>query len=324
LITSLNYSRLERSPVVPKPVEFNLLQAIEHSFINSRREVSNIDYRMSVLPGTDPIPEDLIVNADKMMLEQVLDNLLGNAFKYTERGKIVLNYGLVHEQTVFGERTLHVEVADTGVGIDPKLHQHIFEPFVQENNSYTRDFEGAGLGLAICKKLIDLMRGVISVKSNSWGGTTFYFEIPMEVSSPGSAEDELVMRTTINRLFSKPLKVLCVEDNPQNMDFITAIIKSLGGEPYGAKNGLEALELCRRNSYHRILMDLSMPKLDGFETTQRIRSVSGPNKNVPIIALTANLNNGTRTRCMQSGFNEFLTKPVTPEKVLETLESETL
>lgn len=242
---------------------------------------------------------------DGNRLRQVLLNLVGNAIKFTETGSVV-----IHAETVSaGEPVrIRISVRDTGIGIPEESIEKIFSRYQQQDQSTSRRFGGTGLGLAISKQLVELMGGELGVESAVGKGTTFWVEVDLE---PGP-EDTLRVPGgdgASDMLIRHGLRVLLAEDNPTSTMVTEALLKKLKCEVEIAVDGRDALEMARINKYDIIFMDCSMPMMDGFQATKRIRERS-QNQEVPIIALTASSTEGDRQRCLAAGMNDTIGKPV--------------
>jgi len=247
----------------------------------------------------------VLLRGDAARLRQVLDNLLSNAVKFTPSGTVVVRAGLVRG-TEPGP-ILRFEVADTGIGIDAATQGRLFQPFVQADGSAARRYGGAGLGLALCRRVVSAMGGQIGVRSELGQGSTFWFTARL-LSTPGA-------RTAGEARGGG--RVLVVEDNTVNQKVAVAMIESLGYAAEAVGNGLEAVEACSRQTYDAILMDIQMPQMDGFKATAFIREREGLTRHTPIIALTASVTAEDRQRCLSAGMDDYLSKPV-PREALAT------
>ena len=248
-------------------------------------------------------------------LQQVLVNLINNAIKFTKQGHIRVraSSSLVEEKCF----TLCCEVQDTGIGISPSEQKELFSKFSMVDQSYSRAYEGTGLGLAICKSLVSLMGGGIGVESKSGVGSRFFFRIKLSTTSA----DE-VRPCSDKEPFQLPrsdTRILLAEDNPSNQRVIRAILQGHCLQVDLASNGQEAIDAISRLPYDIVLMDISMPYMDGMEATRAIRRLSGTASKVPIVALTAHVLAGDRERFLASGMNDYLTKPIDTDAVLRSI-----
>jgi len=250
---------------------------------------------------------------DSLRLHHMLFQLLDNAVKFTHQGSITLT--IDSHETENGCQ-LDFTISDTGIGIATDTLTNIFESFRQMDGSFSRQYGGLGIGLSLCKAIVDRMGGTISVDSTLHEGTTF--NISMDFKKGNMIEGS----KAINKeclLSGSPL-ILIVEDNPVNQMTLTAIVGKLGGRVETANNGKEAVDLANQKDYDCILMDCQMPILDGFEATKAIRTLGCRNSETHIIAVTANAMSGDRDRCLQAGMDDYIRKPVKKDVVFEKLQ----
>lgn len=262
---------------------------------------------------------DLILG-DKVVLNQILLNLLGNAVKFTEKGVIGVTVKLLKSTLDDNLIITQIEVRDTGIGIKPDKLQTIFESFRQESSETQLKYGGTGLGLSIVKSLVETIEGSVSVKSELGKGSCFTVELPfsrMDEQKGQAAQHDMLDHTELEMK-----RMLIVEDNPVNQIYLSGLLKKWGVLFEVANNGLEALDFIRKYKYDLILMDIRMPEMDGYETTIRIRAdKKNPNNNVPIIALTASALVDEKAKALSVGMNYHLTKPFTPDGLLGLLAS---
>lgn len=265
--------------------------------------------------------EHLLVKGDPVRLKQVLFNLVGNAVKFTEQGNVSVHVSadeISKSDSVKEIYTrLHIDVQDTGVGIEPGKLDKIFEPFEQVDSSVTRKFGGTGLGLTISKKIIDLHGGKINVRSKPGYGTIFSFEIEY----PAATSEEVIKETEttfINyRHALKGVKVLLVEDDRMNRILEQTMLQNLGARVEIAFNGLQAVEKVKEDDFDIILMDVQMPVMSGLDATMKIRKEADPRKpQIPVIAITANVMPRDIEIYRQTGMNDYLIKPFKEAELL--------
>ena len=305
----LELSKIEAGKMELSPKEFNfyeLIKDIENLFA-TRYETKGLDFSIQISKN---LPK--YIKADVQRLRQILINLLGNSLKFTKKGEIKLVIYETHNKIFF-------ELKDSGIGISKENLEKVFKPFVQvKQDSYTE--QGTGLGLAITKELITLMGGNIYVKSEVNVGTQFYFSInyeKVEEKNFVQKNEEKEIIGVKNENFTKT--ILVVDDIKENRDLIVLLLNSYGFKTLQANSGLEALKLYDEEKIDLIFMDILMENLDGLETTKQIRSKEN-GKNIPIIALSANVYDEDKKEALKSGANDFLPKPVEEKDILLILE----
>lgn len=256
------------------------------------------------------------VKADVTIINQILLNLLDNALKFTEHGSVKVS-AMLNAET---EKELSVlfKVADTGIGMTKEETAYVFESFKQANSQTKLKYGGTGLGLSIVKNLVALYGGEVQVESKRGVGTTFILELHLDKVLPRDEAIRSNYRRGVAALKGK--NVLIVEDNRINQVYLSGLLKKWKAEYDIANNGVEALELIKKNQYDLVLMDIRMPEMDGYETTQNIRSnTDNPNQNVPIVALTASALVDEREKAIVVGMNDHIPKPFSPEQLEKTL-----
>ncbi|OHY94508.1 hybrid sensor histidine kinase/response regulator [Vibrio rotiferianus] len=323
----LDFSKIEAGKIELESTVYSLLDLLQE--VGRLHTVKAQQKGLQLVCDIDPkLP--LEVEGDVGRLKQVLSNLLSNAVKFTERGHVKLMVSQVSREE--GVASVCFRVVDSGIGIAKENQQAVFEKFQQADGSTTRKYGGTGLGLAICSSLVEVMGGNICLTSEPGLGSCFEFTIPLNIAS-----DKLIASNTINVLefpngdtntsentelkpdSGKPW-VLVVEDTEVNQKVVRIMLEKLGMQVRVAEHGEEALKLCQEHQFDLILMDCQMPVMDGFVATENIRKMGVWGKQVPIVALSANVIKEDQRRCFAIGMNEFVAKPVTKERLKQIFE----
>lgn len=273
-----------------------------------------VELRVLVDPG---IPGRVF--GDAARLQQVLSNLVGNALKFTHAGSVSVGAaGLSPLRD--GQCRILFSVADTGIGIPDEKLGSLFQPFTQVSEGFTRNYQGAGLGLSICKRLVDLMGGNISVVSESGVGTTVYFSLHFRIDELGT--DAVPVRDSLAPPALQGLRVLLAEDDRFSAVLAEKLLAKHGALVQVVEGGQQALDATRGNAFDIILMDIQMPGMDGIEATHAIRDGKGGSraKGVPIIAMTAYAMGGDRDRFLAAGMDGYVSKPFEIDDLLRTIE----
>lgn len=308
----LDLSKIEAGMMRITPGTFSvngLINSLETLFVERAKEKG-----LTISSTIDPSISDTLTG-DATRLTQILVNLIGNAIKFTQHGKI--NIEVYKKEQTAGKITVGFKVSDTGIGIDKEKLSEVFERFNQGEDSTTRNYGGTGLGLSIVKNLILLQNGNIEVSSEQGKGTTFSFYIPY-----GIAENQLPVIPAVNTSYFKdksntPLRVLIVDDNAINQSLMKHLLLQWNIDFDMVSNGLEAIEQLTGQTYDLVLMDIQMPKMDGYAATQHIRDVL--KSDIPIIAMTAHAMAGEREKCLSRGMNEYISKPINEEELFKLI-----
>ena len=258
-----------------------------------------------------------VVSGDPVRLNQILINLIGNAIKFTEKGEVKVSVKLLDEN----DTTVKLEFAvqDTGIGIAEDKLTSVFESFTQESSSTTRKYGGTGLGLTITKQLIELQGGTITVKSKSGIGSTFSFFITLKKGNKSIIPAKKIIDVNHAQPFTG-IKILLVEDNLINQKVASYTLIKQGAEVDIANHGKEGIDFIERKKYDVVLMDIQMPEMDGFETTQYIRnSVRECISETPIIAMTASALVSEKAKCLAAGMNDYISKPFQAKELYEKI-----
>jgi CheY-like chemotaxis protein len=249
------------------------------------------------------------VEADSARIRQVLVNLVGNAVKFTEAGRVTIAV----RYDLDASAHLHVAVIDTGSGISPEAQKRLFERFSQVDGTVGRRHGGTGLGLAICKSLVELMGGTLGVESQLGEGSTFWFTVP---ARPATAAEEPALTSIDGGLDVRPAHILLVDDLPTNRELVRAMLAPLGHSFEEADSGADAVRAAMRTRFDLILMDLQMPGMDGMAAARAIRSTCEANRGTPILAFSANVLAEHTEAALAAGMNGHIAKPIQPGELL--------
>ena len=252
------------------------------------------------------------VALDPRRIRQVLFNLVGNALKFTREGAVTVTVGRDRET-----QALAFAVSDTGVGISAEDLPHLFQKFSQGDASDVRRFAGAGLGLAICRELSALMGGEVTVESELGVGSTFRVNLPLEETAAPAAED--IAAQAITEEEAPALSILCADDNPTNLLVLEQLLGAMGFRIRVAGGGREALEALTTESFDLVLMDIQMPEMTGIDVLQALRAQAGPNRETPLIAVTADAMTLGADRYLDLGFAGLVTKPVQVQSLVSAM-----
>ena len=310
----LDFSKIEAGKIEIDWSDFKLREVVDH-FVNVISFRSG-DKKLELSVNLDPQVPD-ILSGDPLRLRQILINLGSNAVKFSKSsGSIRLSIQLLEQQQ--DDIKLQFSVADEGIGIAPEQQHKLFNQFSQADSSTTRKFGGTGLGLVISRSLARLMGGDLWFESEAGVGSTFHFSIKLKPAvDPGAIADSKAIDTTsIKSLSGKT--VLLVEDNEINAELVLELLRLQGLRVVTAGNGAEAIEIVTRQSFDAVLMDCQMPEMDGYEATRKIRQIESL-RDLPIIALTANVLSKDREKVFESGMNDHVAKPIEPDSLFATL-----
>ncbi len=310
----LDLSKLEAGKVELEHTDFDLCRLVNESVktINFKAKEKGIYINTELDPSIPPV-----LKGDPSRLRQVLLNLLSNAVKFTREGHIDVQ---VKTLSLSKEKTqIRFSVSDTGIGIPENKIERLFQSFSQAESDTSRKYGGTGLGLAISKKLVELQKGEIGVKSVEGMGSTFWFNIAYDISSSSFVPDLSKLGSREKNL--QDVKILLVEDDRMNQVVMKRIIEKWNARVEIAQHGKEAVEKLERNDYDIVLMDLQMPELNGYEATRIIRDPESKVRNhtIPVLALTADVSPETRKTVSEVGMNDFITKPSDQEIMYEKI-----
>ncbi len=301
----LDLSKIEARELQLNPNEF-ILDTLRENLLDSfvtQAEENGLEFTFEIAPD---VPRNLI--GDDFRLQQILSNLVSNAIKFTETGEVSVNVTRDRDDSQ-SQVKLRFSIEDTGIGIASELQEKLFQPFTQADNSTTRKYGGTGLGLTICRRIVELMQGEIGVRSNPGDGSTFWFTLNLALADSGNEFQE-ISPTIDSSSPTKPLRILVVEDNIDNRDIVVFMVESLGYQVDTVENGQEALDILSQNEYDIVFMDCQMPVMDGYEATEQLRQREGEQRHTTIIGLTAHAMDDDREKCLAAGMDEYLSKPV--------------
>lgn len=304
----LDMSKIEAGHLELAPTSADLPQLIHdcHALFAAQAEDKGIEYTLDI---DNMVP--VTATVDTHRVRQCLSNLLSNALKFTETGRVALR---VSANRTGEFHQIRAEVEDTGIGMDKDVLEKLFSPFQQADASISTRFGGTGLGLVISRNLARLMSGDIHAHSRPAQGSTFIFEFRVSAASSSTIDRPVLNPAEVaaDPVYAdlKDLRVLLVEDNLVNREVARAFLKSLTGSIDDAHNGEEALNALAEHEYDLVLMDMRMPVMDGLEATRQIRQLATPMCELPIVALTANASQEDARNCLESGMDAFAAKPL--------------
>lgn len=303
----LDFSKIDAGKLVIENVSFNMKELIENTVKththHAKKRGLDLNYSFSTTLPT-------YLKGDPNRLQQVLNNLINNAIKFTESGEVTIYAKKNSQINTYTE--IQFAVADTGVGIAKGDRDKLFKAFNQLDGTYTKKHGGTGLGLTISKRLVETMGGKMWVVSQKGRGSTFYFTLKFEKGSETVEGQEHIPVLTKS---TNPQKILLAEDDKVNQMVVARILKEKGHRVDVANNGVEAISMYKQNKYDMILMDIQMPEIDGIEATRRIRALESGGNRIPIIALTAFALHGDKEKFLSNGMDDYISKPIQMEKL---------
>jgi len=309
----LDFSKIEEGRMEIERVDFDLYKLIKSAVLlmAGRADEKKIKLEFNISPNVSPA-----LRGDPTRIRQVLLNLIGNAVKFTEKGSITITVRMA-ENSLPNKPQVYFAVQDTGIGISKEGKKKLFTPFVQADSSIARRFGGTGLGLTICKKLVDAMGGEIQVESELGKGTVFHFTLIMppahdqSIAAPEREEEDQKAAA------ARPLNIMVVDDNAVNQKVVKGLLDKYGHNVRTFSQAQKAIDvLTSQPDIHIVFMDMQMPEMDGVTATKKIRAMGESHmKSVPIIAMTGNVMDEDIQRCKAAGMNGYLAKPIDEEKM---------
>ncbi len=315
----LDLSRIQAGHLALRPAPFDPERTLREvvDAMASRATEKGLALELEFDGGTPPA-----LVGDASRLAQVLFNLVGNAIKFTESGRVDVR--VHHERVDDGRVALSVTVQDTGIGIPAELLPEVFERFTQADNGIVRRHGGSGLGLAISREIVDLMGGTIEVASELGRGSRFRFALTLPVApavEPGVPASGPAAAATVagDRVPAQGARVLVAEDNPVNQLLIAELLGEQGHRCVIVDDGAAALRVLDQQDFDLVLMDVHMPELDGLSATRRIRQLPGSAACLPVIAMTADATTDDRRVCLEAGMDGYVSKPIDPDALHEAI-----
>jgi two-component system aerobic respiration control sensor histidine kinase ArcB len=312
----LDFSKLAVSKLELKPTIFDLEKLVRDTVANVRHQVEDKDIKI-IVDYDGWVPKKIVGDQQRVM--QILANLINNAIKFTEKGYIKVKVTLDDKQKNIA--SLRFSVEDSGIGIPADRIEYIFDRFTQvETQQYNKRFNGVGLGLAICKQLVEVMGGNIRVQSQSNKGSIFWFVLPFEVG-----DDEVITVDSVEDVDAvQPInknRLLLVEDHPINQKVMRTMLTELNFEVDVANSGTEAVDVFKQHDYDLVLMDIGLPDMDGMQVTQKFLNHEKLSHRVhtPVVALTAHALEEDRMNFLNAGMIDVLTKPIAYPQLVDVL-----
>jgi signal transduction histidine kinase/CheY-like chemotaxis protein len=315
----LDFSKIEAGHLRLDEVPFDLCKETHDSLETLRTQA--VSKNLPLIIDAPPFGTVKVIG-DPGRYNQILVNLVGNAIKFTRQGSI--NVKLMIESFTANEFSLRCEVRDTGIGIKPEVMGKLFNAFTQADSSTTRRFGGTGLGLAIVRRLCELMGGTCGATSDEGKGSCFWFTLKMKCDVGNTVDTRVTPVPSTDAVPNSALiHVLIVEDNPLNQEVALAMLETLSCKCSVVENGAKALEMLKQpHAFDVVLMDCQMPVMDGYESTRLYRDYEAAlhrSSRLPVVALTANAMQGDRELCLNSGMDDFLSKPFRMAELRSTL-----
>lgn len=319
----INFSELQRGEIAVVLEDFQpyalLFNVNRHYAVLAQEKKLQYRAELDCLKG-------VVLKGDQVKIQRIIENVLNNALKFTNQGGVSIRTRI---NTVDSDmRNLYVSIADSGIGISQDELDKVYNSFHQADSSLSRKYGGLGIGLAACKKICQLIDAEIKITSSEGRGTVVELNFPVRFVREEPAQDYGSFlngsdSTTITSKSENEVAtgkvILIVEDNVTNIMVLKGIVRKMGAEVLTAENGVEALKVLRSKKVDLILMDCQMPIMDGLEATRRLRNMDGPNKKVPVIAVTANARSEDRNHCIQAGMSDHTPKPVKTKIIKEKI-----
>ncbi len=310
----LDLSKIEAGKLTIERASFALAPSLRDALkpFELKARAQGLNFTLEISPE---LPD--WIAGDSVRFRQIIVNLVGNALKFTASGAVSIRAYLRREE---GAAMLAVSVTDTGIGVAPDKVRQIFDAFTQADESMTRRFGGTGLGLTICRQLVELMGGRLWVESQQGAGSTFSFELPLLRAEPDQTSERIAPSGAVGPI--RKLRVLVAEDNKVNQRVVQGLLERMGHDSVVVADGVDAVSAVASERFDVVLMDVQMPTMDGLAAAREIRRVeaSSLGPRTPIVALTAHAMDGDAQRCLDAGMDAYLTKPIVRKILKETLD----
>jgi len=317
----LDFEKIESGSMTLEIINFDLSRLVNDVVILMSGHASQKNITLEADIDEDDVPN--VVSGDPTRLRQVMLNLVNNAIKFTDEGSVIIKVERLSSENPDIKDKIRIAVKDTGIGISEEGISKLFTPFTQAESSTARKYGGTGLGLAISHRLIEAMESHITVHSVEGEGSTFFFDIDIIIQDDqGQDKDVPDEHFTPGKQApaANPMSILVTEDNEMNRKVLDGLLSQQGHTLYMASNGLEALDICRKQKLDLVLMDIQMDGLNGLDTTRKLRAEPNPDiANIPVIAITGNVMLEDIQEFFEVGMNGFLAKPIDSNKLNEVI-----
>ncbi|MFC5283323.1 ATP-binding protein [Pedobacter alpinus] len=309
----LDFNKLDSSNLKLETIKVNLENLIERVCSGLVNQANEKGIELKIAVNSEISNYDVFT--DPTRITQIIYNLVGNAIKFTAKGNVSILLDILSKNNEYLK--IRFSIKDTGIGVNEDKMNSIFEPFNQASSSITRNYGGTGLGLSIVKRLISLFNSEIKLESKIGEGSNFYFDIDFKYSQKTLEKEQEILTEVYN---ISDLNILVAEDNLMNRVLIKKVLSKWNNEPVFAIDGLDAIEISKNKTFDVILMDLHMPKIDGYEASKAIRNdASNINQKTPIIAFTASVSNTILEDIELAGMNDFIYKPFNVDEMYNKL-----
>ena len=312
----LDFSKIEAGKLELENIPFNIKKLIKELTVLLEKKAEEREVKLE-MEADEKMPQ--YIKGDSVRIRQILANLMTNAIKFTDKGKVTVKVIVLemHEKSV----RVRLEVVDTGIGIGEEAQRKLFNSFTQADGSTTRKYGGTGLGLTIVRQLVTMMRGRLGVDSEPGKGACFWVEMGFEISDEANVEETQRQAKADEKVTELAGNILLVEDNPVNQMVASKMLDKLGLTYEKVNNGDEAIKLLmQKHEFDAVLMDCQMPVMDGYVATEALREYeASTGERLPVIAMTANAMEGDEEKCLESGMDDYVAKPVKLQALKEAL-----